>query len=142
MLESVRVDWSNQKVVVTSLRTGDCKADGIRRQVARRDKEERELNSGKRRPHWCGTPWSPSSAAVCPLGPVESSGDQTKPKYIGKGKGKYRKKERCIRWGRRSTSPDIMTWCPLPSRHPLGELLCADGRDCVNVRDPIPSSLF
>ena len=28
--------------------------------------------------------------------------------------------------------------CPLPSRHPLVELLCADGGDFVNVRDPIP----
>ena len=28
--------------------------------------------------------------------------------------------------------------CPLPSRHPLFELLRADGGDCVNVRDPIP----
>ena len=27
--------------------------------------------------------------------------------------------------------------CPLPSRHPLVELLCSDGGDFVNVRDPI-----
>ena len=28
--------------------------------------------------------------------------------------------------------------CPLPSRHPLVGLLCADGDEFVNVRDPIP----
>ena len=30
----------------------------------------------------------------------------------------------------------IVRW-PLPSGHPLVELLCADGGDCVDVRDPI-----
>ena len=34
-------------------------------------------------------------------------------------------------------SVDWIVGCPLPSRHPLVELLCTDGGDFVNVRDPI-----
>ena len=48
------------------------------------------------------------------------------------------RKERCISWGRCAASADIMTkFLRLPNQHPLVELLCADGGDCVNVRDPI-----
>ena len=46
--DSASVDWSKQKVFVTSLRAGDCNADSMRSHVARRDKKERELNPGKR----------------------------------------------------------------------------------------------
>ena len=67
--DSASVDWSNQKLFVTCLRAGDCMADSMRRQVARKDEVKRKLDQG----------WGPSSAAVSPLGPVESHGDQTKP---------------------------------------------------------------
>ena len=62
------------------------------------------------------------------------------------------RKERCIRWCRCAASADVTTKflpvgpvsvgrivsCPLPSRHPHVELLCADGYGPVNYRDPIP----
>ena len=67
--------------------------------------EEERVSSGTRRLHWWSKPWGSSSAAEFPLGPVESSGGQSKPKDMGKGGGeKDRKKERCIRRGRGAAS--------------------------------------
>ena len=82
LCDYVSIDWSDQKLFVTS-RAGDCIADCMRRQVARKDKEERELNSGKRRPKWWGKSWGSSSVTVSPFGPVDFSGDQSKSKGNG-----------------------------------------------------------
>ena len=101
---------------------------------------------------------SRASSYVPTLGPIESSGDQSKPRGKGKGKGekKGRKEEGTLHllWSPCRQLPDIMTnflpgghvsvgrivRCPSPSRHALVELVFADGSDCVSVLDPIPTS--
>ena len=104
----------------------------MRRQVARKDMEERELNLGKRRLQWWSKP-----ATVSPPGPVSSSGDDPSPKARAKERER-RKEERTIH-PVGAVVPPAPKSCdgpvsvgrtvsfPLPSRHPLVELLCADG---------------
>ena len=87
-----------------------------------------------------------SPSAVSPLGPVESSGDQSRPK--GKGKGKGKKKGS---WGRRAASADVTKLLPdgpMSVRRTASCLCQADtlSSSCcartevilVNVGDPMP----
>ena len=133
--DSASVDWSNRNFFVTSHRVGDCIADSMRRQVAREDEEEPELNPGKRR-------------TCFPPGPVDSCGSIQAQRQ---GQKDWRK-GRCIRCSLCAPSADIKTKflpggpvsvgrivsCTWPSRHPLVQLLRAGRCDFVNVRDPIP----
>ena len=144
--DSASVERSNQKFFVISVRAGDCIADSMRRQVARKDKEERELNPANRRLQWWGKPCCSLSATVSSPGPVDSCGDQSKPE--GKCTGKGKKKE-----GKNAAaSAHVMTQfllggpvsvgrivsCPLPSRHPLVETEVILSTSAI----PFPASPF
>ena len=113
---------------------------GWHAEAARRDKEERELSS--------------RVAIATVRGRVSTwsrrfcwRSNQAQRQGHKKGQEERRKKH-CIRWGRRATSADIMTKFLLGGPVSVGrivrcpadtlQLLCADGCDCVNVRDPIP----
>ena len=81
--DSASVGWSNQKFFVICGSWIACEG-----KLHRKNNGERELNPGKPRKQWWCKPWGSSPSAVSPPGPVETSGDQSRPKGKGKGKGK------------------------------------------------------
>ena len=91
--DAASVDWPNQKFFVARLKAGDCITDSMWRQAARRDKEERELNLGRRRQQW----WSNTQGAFSSNASLTGLGDAPDvPKANGKGKKARRREERVL----------------------------------------------